>query len=655
MMPSVKIPRPGPPGCRRCGLLLSALALVVAAALPYAIGGVSRTAINMDDAEFVYQNPFVLKGLTLAGARWALTTFQTANWHPLTWLSLMLDVSLFGPDPWRQHLVNIALHAVTTALLFLALRRMSGAPRPSAFVAALFGVHPLHIESVAWIAQRKDVLAALFFALLLLAYERYCRRRGRWRYGAVFLLLALGLGAKPTLVTAPFALLLLDIWPFGRTRSVPAVGGGAWRPATWASLLVEKIPLLALSATVGAVTVLAQRSRGAIAPLEAIPAGARIANALVAYVTYLGKTLWPSGLAIYYPFPSSGHPWWRTTATALLLAAVSGLILAQLRRRPFLAVGWFWFLGMLLPVIGLLQVGWQALADRYTYLPLVGLFFIPAWGLPEIFRSRRHGVMLGIGGGALLTALTAAAAVQAGYWRDGGTLYTHTLAVTAKNWLIHNNLGLLRYEEGRYDEALSEYSETLRIRPDYAEARNNIGVVLVKVGRIEEGIAQYREALRLRPDLSGCRLNLAHALASSARFGEALEHYREVVRVRPADVEARYEFGNTLAALGRFEEAAAQFREALRLRPGHLLCRLHIGNALTALGRLEEAKAQYLEILRVAPDSLEARFNLGNLLAGQGRLEEAAAQYREALRIRPDRKETRDNLKAVLDRLGQRS
>jgi len=510
----------------RSGLIvLLAFATAALAALPYLVGGLNRAFVVLDDAVYVYENSHVRDGLAWEGIRWAFSTFNAHNWHPLTWLSHMLDATLFGLDARGHHLVSILLHALNTALLFVVLTRLTGALWRSGFAAALFGVHPLRVESVAWVAERKDVLSGLFFMLLLLAYERWANRGGSRWYLAVFALLALGLMAKPMLVTAPFVLLLLDLWPLGRTPLVPPADGRAAVPRPWRRLLLEKLPLLVLCLASSVVTVLAQRQGGALKDLALYPPGIRLANALISYLRYLGMTLWPTALAVQYPYAPDMPPWWKIAAALLLLAGVSGLAVRFLRRQPAIAVGWFWFLGMLLPVIGLVQVGSQALADRYTYLPHVGLVLVVAWGVPQALRVPNRA--LAAVAAVVLAALASASFVQAGFWSDSETLYRRSLSVTFANTLIHNNLGVLYTGAARYAEAIEQYSAALSINHDLPETHNNLGYVLSAQGKTGEAITQLQEALRLRPGYIKAHKTLGSILAGQGRFDEARFHFNE--------------------------------------------------------------------------------------------------------------------------------
>jgi Flp pilus assembly protein TadD len=609
-----------------------ALALAALAALPHVLGGLSRTFVNFDDNDYVYENQVVLRGLTSAGARWALTTFHASNWHPLTWLSHQLDVELFGTRAWGHHLTSVVLHGVNAALLFAALARLTGAVWRSAIVAALFGVHPLHVESVAWVAERKDVLSGLCFMLVLLAYERFVRRRGPWRYLLVAGLFAVGLTAKPMLVTLPPVLLLLDFWPLGRIAGSRSRGGGL---SAWRSVFLEKVPLLALSGASVVVTLLAQRTGGAVKDAAFLTLTTRLANAAVAYTGYLGKAVWPASLSFYYPYPLAGHPPWKVGLALLLLAAATGAALGAMRRRPAPAVGLFWFLGMLVPVIGLIQVGGQAMADRYTYLPLVGLFVAGTWASADLVARGRFRVAA-LGGIAALAVglLTATAAVQVGAWRDAATLYARALAATSENWVVHTNLGVVLAGAGRHEEAIGHYREALRIQPGFAVAHNDLGVSLAALGRHAEAIGHYREALRIRADFAEAWDNLGSSQSAFGSTGDAIAAYREALRIRPDFAKARYNLGVALGRAGRLDDALAAYREALRIRPDFADAHFNAGIALVELGRGAEAVAHFRGVLNIHPGDAEAWNNLGIALNASGRREEGLAALREARRLR---------------------
>ena len=480
-----------------------------------------------DDDRYVTANARVLGGLSWDGVRWAFGTFDVANWHPLTWLSHMLDVQLFGPSAGAHHLVNAVLHAVNAGLLLLVLSRMTGAPGPSLLVAALFAVHPLHVESVAWVSERKDLLSTLFGLLMLGAYAGYARRPGPWRYLLVALSLAASLLAKPMWVTAPFLLLLLDLWPLQRLegssvaaddRCPPLPGQSSWR------LVTEKLPLLALSAASSAMAVAAQRGSGALMSLEEAGLGERLANALVSYIRYLWKTLWPAGLSPFYPRLAGGIPGWQVAGAAVLLLALSALALRRLRSSPWLLVGWLWFLGTLVPVIGLVQVGSQAMADRYTYLPVVGLFVAVAWEGARLAaswgeRGRRAARLAGWAAVGLLSAL---AFRQIGLWRDHETIFRHAIAVDRDNGRAHLVLSQGLAARGRYPEALLHAQEAVRLEPWYARAHKNLGFVLYRTGLVDEAIAAFRQAIALQPDFAEAHGNLAIAYGKKGWTEEAM-------------------------------------------------------------------------------------------------------------------------------------
>jgi tetratricopeptide (TPR) repeat protein len=531
--------------------------------------------VNYDDDDYVTANAIVLQGLTWHGVSWALTTGQAANWHPLTWLSHMLDVELYGLDPGPHHLTNLLFHIANTLLLFGLLNRMTRALGRSAFVAGLFAVHPLHVESVAWVAERKDVLSTLFWMLTLWAYVEYVRRPGLRRYGAVLLFFALGLLAKPILVTLPFVLLLLDFWPLGRTGMAPNPAGG-WALAgdgwtTVVRLVREKLPLLALAVASSIVTFVIHRRGGAVITLGAKPLNLRVANALISYVTYIGKMLWPAHLAVFYPYAQSLPVGW-VAGAFLVLMGISIAVIRAAPRRPYLLVGWLWYLGTLVPVIGLIQVGDQAMADRYTYIPLIGLFIVVAWGVPELLgrwplRIRR--IALPAAAGVVILACAIAARAQAQYWEDSTTLWTHALAVTSRNNIAHNNLGVSLAEQGKLDEAIAHYSEALRIKPDYANAHNNLGAALADRGKPDEAIAHYSEALRIRPDYADAHLNIGVSLAEQGKLDEAIAHFTEALRIKPDSAKAHNDLGVALASQGKLDEAIAHFTEALRIKPDY--------------------------------------------------------------------------------------
>ncbi len=563
-----------PPPSRRTALVVLALLAGV-----LAVYGATRDHqfVNLDDPVYVSHNIHVNRGLTWGGLRWALTSFHSANWHPLTWISHMLDCSLWGLDPGPHHLTSLALHALNTLLLLLALRKLSGDFWCSAFVAALFAVHPLHVESVAWIAERKDLLSGSFAMLTLWAYAAYVHRPTRGRYALTTALFAAGLASKPMLVTLPLVLLLLDYWPLGRPR------------------LAEKIPWFGLSAASSVVTFLAQRAGGAV--VEEIPLAARMANAAVAYVLYLKKTVWPQDLAVFYPHPylpgSAPFAAWQVAGAAVLLAAVSAAVIV-LRRRPYLAVGWLWFCGMLVPVIGLAQIGDQALADRYTYLPLLGVFVALAWGAQDLARARpRLRAPLAATAGGLLLALSAVARVQVSHWRDSTTLFEHALATTQGNYVAHLNLGVVLEERGQVDLALRHYRAAVDSRPDYANALASLGGLLARIGQMEQAAAYLERGVRADPDHPTVLYNLGWIEEQRGAPNRAAEYYERALAADPDNVDARINLGVLRAMAGDLPAAAAHFRSVLERYPADTDALLNLGRVAeehAALGRLTEAR-----------------------------------------------------------------
>ncbi len=563
--------------------------------------------VRFDDTAYITQNPEVLRGLSWEGLRWAFSTTYEANWHPLTWLSHMLDVELYELAPRGHHLTSLLLHAGSTVLLFLLLRSMTGDLWRSAMVAALFGIHPLRVESVAWAASRKDVLSGLFFLLALLSYLRYVRRRTIAPYAALVLLFACGLMAKPVVVTLPFQLLLLDFWPLGRL--------GRPRAASLLRLASEKLPLFALAAVASVVTYRAQQTGRAMEMLADLPFLSRLANAFVAYTGYLRHVVWPLELVFFYPHPGAGLPVRQVVASALLLALCTVAALLVRRRRPWLAVGWLLYLGSLVPMIGLVQVGSQAMADRYTYLPLVGIFMAIAWTGGEAFAgARRWRPVLAAVAVLASTALMKVTMKQTTYWKDSVTLYTHALAVSSRNWVAEYNLGVALAAAGRTDAAEEHYRRCLSIKPDYGHAHGNLGLLLLDRGLFDEAILHLRESRRLRPGEPVAIVNLAGGLARAGRFGEAATLYQEVLLEHPGMREVHVDLGVTLALLGRQREAADEFTVALQAIPADETTRFYRGRALLALGDPSGAAADFREALRIRPDYEPARLELESLL-----------------------------------------
>jgi tetratricopeptide (TPR) repeat protein len=656
-------------------------AALVAAVLVVYAPALTLGFVNFDDPQYVLDNAYVHSGLTRNGIGWALTATYAGNWHPVTWLSHMTDVELYGVNPGGHHATSVLIHLLNTLLLFAIMSRMTGKPLRSAVVAGLFGVHPLHVESVAWIAERKDVLSTLFALLTLWAYVGYVETQSRARYGLLVLFFVLGLASKPMLVTLPFLLLLLDIWPLQRIT----LAAGARLQSK--ALVLEKIPLFICAVLSSVATYAVQQSAGAVRAVDTLPLIRRFTNAIVAYVGYIEKTMWPVHLAPLYPY-SATEPLWRIAIAAALLIALTSLAVRLRARYKYVPVGWFWYLGTLVPVIGLVQVGSQPMADRYTYLPVVGLFIVVAWGLPDWLHDvpgRRY--LLAVAATGVVTASVVLARQQVAIWENSVELWQHTLRVTANNYRAHNNLALALVAAGKSEEALLQFEAALRIEPDSVEAHTGLGAILASAGKLEDAMTHYRHALRSNPNDAITRANLGAALAQQGNFAEAeaqlraavaiapdlpqghsylgvalarqgrtaeaIGHFARVVELQPSDGAARRHHGAALALEGRTDEAIVQFETALRLDPADAQARNGLGDALAATGKLEAAALEYERAVRMNPAFAEARANLGNSLARLGRADEAIVQLAEAVRIRPDDSESRYDLAVVLWRTGR--
>ena len=627
---------------RKKQLICLALALVTFVAYSPVL---NNEFITYDDGSYITENPAVLSGLSWASIQWAFNVGYSGNWHPLTWLSHMVDVSLFGVNPSAHHLTNLLLHMANSILLFLLFQRMTKVIWPSFFVAIVFALHPLHVQSVAWAAERKDVLSTLFWLLTMLVYVRHVERPTKTRYLLSLVFFALGLMAKPMLVSLPIVLLLIDYWPLGRTkfaqwkkeqtpkkRDATQTRAGGMSPGF---LLKEKLPFVGLAIVSSVITFLAQREAGAVAGTGVLSPDLRITNAFVSYIVYIGKTFWPSNLAFFYPHPAEHLPFWQAVVASLILIAVSVGAIMTAKRRPYITFGWFWYLVTLVPVIGIVQVGLQAMADRYMYIPIIGLSVMIGWGVPDFLKELNKRV-LAFAVAVVAVSMAASTFVQAGYWRSSHTLYERAIEVTDHNWVAHTNLGVVLAKEGRVNDAMAQYRQALQIKPDYVEARRLLAFHLANGGKVDEAITHFREALKISPKDPEAHNNLGSLLARQGKIHEALSEYREALQSNPNYADARFNLGFFLSQQGQTSEAIEQYKEAVRIKPDYADARLNLGNLLIAQGKTDEAIVQYTELTRNNPDYEKGHFALGIQLAGQGKFREAIAQYKEALRINPN-------------------
>ena len=632
-------------------------------------------------------------GLTLDGVHWAFTHVDATNWHPLTTISHMLDSQLYGLQPWGHHLTNILLHAASAILLFFALRELTGSGQAvvgigdadrdqrsrvqrgslwaSVFVAALFAVHPLRVESVAWVSERKDVLSGVFFMLTLWAYARYARSDGPslFRYLIVVVLFALGLMCKPTLVTLPFVLLLLDYWPLGRVRPSSSSRRGetasAWpRRNTWSWLVIEKVPLFVLSAASCVATLLAQKQ--ALDLSIKAPIQDRLGNALISYVAYVGQMIWPAHLAVLYPYPEGNLKVPQVILALLLLVMISVAFFLWRKKCPFLLIGWLWYLGMLIPMTGIIQVGSQVRADRYTYLPQIGLYLLVAWGGMELFhRWLRSREVLAAAAVLVVMAFTTRSYLQTSCWRDTETLWKHAIASTSNNYIAHTNLAQNLSHSGRFAEAIAECQEALKIKPDFAAAHNNLGVALLRNkqsgdgalghdGAVDEAIEHYRKALQINPDFTQAHKNLGIVFFRKGQMDEAIAQFQKTLELEPNDAQAEFSLGSAFLQRREVDEAIAHYQKAVEIRPDYAEARNYLGNAFVAEGKYSEAIANYAAAVRIRPNYSEAHHNMGCVLATIGKNDEALEQFNEALRLNGNDAQAHFALGSLLARMGHR-
>ncbi len=588
--------------------------------------------VDLDDDLYVLDNLRVQSGLSWTNIGWALTALEAGFWHPLTWISHMADCQLFGLQPAGHHVTSLVIHVANAVLLFWVLQLMTSARWPSVLVAALFSLHPLNVESVAWIAERKNVLSTFFGLLAIWAYVKYVEKPDWRRYLLLTALFVLGLMSKPMLVTLPCVLLLLDYWPLNRFAADPGNFFSKLR-----ELALEKAPLLLLSLAAGPLAILAESRAGALPALEAFPLSVRFSNALVAYTSYLSKMFWPTDLAPFYPHPGASLEIWRIVLSVVLLVAVSAVVVHRARSFPYLVVGWLWYLGTLFPVSGLIQVGGHAMADRYAYLPLIGVFILLVWGwwgwLGDFPVARK------LGGGALLCLFAGMAMTtrtQVSHWQSSVTLFEHVIRSTENNHLAYNNLGIALLERGRMEEAAAQFAEALKIKPGSSTALFNLGLTMKRRGETEEAERYFSKALEENPKLAGAHVNLGTILEEQGSSEEAFRHFRQAVELNPRLPAAHTNLGRALAKQGKFGEAVGHFEISLRINPHQSNVYSNLGAALDLQGRSQEAVDNYRRALELDSRSHFAHHNLGMLRLEEGHLEEAAHHLSRAIEIKPD-------------------
>jgi len=608
--------------------------------------------VDFDDDIYVTSNRYVREGLTIEGLKWSLgfDNEKRTYWHPVTWLSHMLDVQIFGFFAGGHLMTNVGLHLLNTLLFFLVFKRWTEFIWPAAVAAAIFALHPIAVESVAWVAARKNLLSSFFWMMTILMYGRYTERPGLARYLTVVLTYILGLMTKPMLVTLPFVLLLMDYWPLGRMgleRTTVSQRTGLFR------LIAEKIPLLALAILCIALSMSSLQGHNTLMPYGVVPMGLRIDNALVSYAAYIGKLFWPVELSVFYPFPKS-FPLWQPVAASLLLLGVTLAIWRLHRRKPYLIVGWLWYLGTMVPVIGLVQAGlWPAMADRFAYIPFVGLYIIIAWGCADAFVVKRPSRIFFLLCASFVMILAARTWVQTGYWKNSLTLFTHAIQLDENNIIARNNIGKSLIEEGRVVEAVQNYRDALRYHPNYVSAHKNLGAALALLGQTDEAIMHLFEALRIDPRLADAHYNLGNIFSERGRPEEAIRHYNEALRLDPEYFEAHNNLANLLVDLGRYDDAVRHFEAAVRINPLYAKAHNNLGAALFRKNRLKEAIYHYRAAIGLSPDYAEAYNNLGVALKKQGHLDMAVSHYKKALQLEPQYGEAHFNLGLAMASAGK--
>ena len=615
------------------------ICIVLAAATFFAFEGVrSNDFVHFDDDKYITNNEYVQKGLSFESLRWAFATWYQGNWHPLTWVSHLIDVSVFGMKPAGHHLVSVGFHIANVILLFLILKKMTGAVWPSAFVAAVFGLHPLGAESVAWAAERKNVLSSFFAFLTIWAYLRYAQKPGWWRYVMVAVLFTAGLLSKSMLVTLPFVLILLDYWPLNRLNSKFSILNSFY----------EKLPLLAVSAAFCVVTYLAQLNAGAATDMVSLPIGLRVSNSLISYVGYIGKVFYPTSLAVLYPLDTNGYPLWKVILCLVLLLALTAVVIIERRRHKFLVTGWLWYMGTLVPVIGLVQVGVQAMADRYMYLPAIGIYIIVAWLAGEASaKLRLPKVIPAITGAVILVALLLITRMQIGYWKDSESLFKHALDVTKNNYVMHNNYGEALRRKGHLDEAIENIRQALALNPGWIDAHEKLANVLREKGLDAEAAAEFELVLRARPDKTNTRNSYGATLVKIKQYDKAIEQFNMVLSADPCNVGALNNLYETGIETGRLDKVLDIISTMQKKYPDNYLFCEKAGLVYGIVGNLDAAIEQLEKACRLSNYQVsEPMAFLSQAYAAKKDMKRAVEMAQKALELA--QKENRDDIVAQL-------
>jgi len=622
--------------------------------------------IHLDDPVYVTQNKNVQQGLTRENVVWAFTTGHASNYHPLTWLSLMLDYHLFGLNSGAFHLTNLLLHLANTILLFLLLCSITASLWRSAMVAFLFAMHPMHVESVAWVAERKDVLSTFFWMLTILAYTKFVGKKSILWYLLTLFAIILGLLAKPMLVTLPCVLLLLDYWPLRRLFNAVATPTGknkkssGWQKLIPLPVLLEKVPLFAIAAASCVITFIVQQKGGAVRSLDIVPIACRITNALVSYMLYIIKMIWPAKLAIFYPH------FGKLLITPAIAAAAAGILISlavfYLRRFRYLTVGWLWYLGTLIPVIGLVQVGRQSMADRYSYIPFIGLFIMVVWGIADLLaRTRYRAIILTAASCLLVTAMSICTWIQVSYWRDSIKLFSHAIEVSTANPVAHECLAQNLSDVGRDDEAIEHYRKALQLNENEHEVHNNLGNLLRKADEKALAVEHYKKAIALtenmdiehngKPGFFEAHCNMALVLQELGDDKQAVEHFAKALEIRQADAHAYYQYAKSLIELGKYDQAIELCEKAIQSDPKCSRAYYHMGIANFRLGNIDKAIELFSKILQLHPKDAQMHYNIGVLFEKQGDINQAINHYQLSLRYDPDSADSakpKERLKALL-------